>query len=571
MANNVPLSTEVPKIYVPSLSAKQIYVPHIKAKHLATPFKSTAIPRSVERRHVKDLGDIILGNPISGTRQLRETLEDEADWANYIPILNRIVGVGIMARERFLEPLSEGKPVTSLINTLESLGSSLDILANPVKSLIPLAGGGDSEDLLKSMGWLDDSYRETYQWNTGNFLVDFVGEIVSDPTNWLTLGGKSTLKLTGVTDDLLKMTDNSLIKTFGKGSDELISTLPKATKLNIISDAADDIVDSNGKIIKSLREHITEKKTRALIQRNKFTKGSKYYEEANRLFNIYDKMARLDKFDILEKELANLRMSKEFKWYNSITKAIKLGENIDRAVMTATEVVLPQIGLSHVFIKYGIVPGYETLHNKMVMDLKDYSLEDITKNPTKAIRYLKKNISLQDAILNNKTYSKMIDILNESNLEIDDIHDMWMTLYYDTPVVQRTNLVQLRQKFINKLIKEIPILKTFNVLLQQPVGSFALTKEQLDVLNKYKLTIKTISEFIDNVMARGTTMVEVDTLVPKIYKQGVDNTNTLFKKRHIDEYKAIKEVLDERLAFDIRTNRTTMEGLVDATVKLENS
>ena len=572
MANNVHFSTQVPKIYVPSLSVPKLPAPRLWGKTLPTPFKSTVDYPGIERRHIKDLGDVWLGNPITGTRQLRETLEDnDADWLVYVPILNRIAGTGIMVKERFLEPIAEGKPVTALINTLESLGSSLDILANPVKSLIPLAGGGDSEDLLKSMGWLEDSYRETYQWNTGNFLVDFVGEIVSDPTNWLTLGGKSVLSLTGVADDVLRMTDNALIKIFGTGSDELVSALPKATKLNIISNAADDIVDSNGKIIKTLREYITEKKTRALIQRNKFTIGSKHYEEANRLFNIYDSMARLDKFDLLEKELVNLRMSKEFKWYNSITKAIKLGENIDRAVMTATEVVLPQIGLSHVFIKYGIVPGYETLHNKMVMDLKDYSLEDITKNPTKAIKYLKKNISLYDAILNNRTYSKMIDILNESNLEIDDIHDMWMTLYYDTPVVQRTNLVQLRKKFINKLIKEIPTLKPFNILLQQPVGSFTLTKEQLDILSKYKLTIKDISNFIDSIMARGTTMVDVDTLLPKIYKQYVDNTYELFKKRHIDEYKAIKEVLEEQLAFDIKTNRTTMEGLVDATVKLENS
>jgi hypothetical protein len=242
------------------------------------------------------------------------------------------------------------------------------------------------------MGWLDDSYRETYQWNTGNFLVDFVGEIVSDPTNWLTLGGKSTLKFTGVADDVLRMTDGALTKAFGKEADELITTLPKATKLTIISDAADDIVDPNGKIIKSLREHITDKKARALIQRKKFTKGTIHYEEADKMFKTYSKLARLDKFDKLEKELANLRMNKAYKWYSSINKAIKIGEATDRAIMTATEVVLPQIGFSHVLIKYGIIPTYQRLHNKMVMDLKDYPLEDIMKNPTKAVKYLKENI-----------------------------------------------------------------------------------------------------------------------------------------------------------------------------------
>ena len=572
MANNVPLSTDVPKIYVPSLSAKQIYVPHIQAPHLAAPFKSTAIPRTAERRHVKDLGDIILGNPITGTRQLQHTLEDyDQDWVKYVPLLNRIVGVGLMAKERVLQPLAKGESGKIIINTLESLGSSLDILANPIKSLIPSAGGGDTKDLYKSMGWLDDSYRETYQWDTGNFLVDFIGEVVSDPTNWLTLGGKSVLKSTSVTDDVLKMTDNALIKTFGKDADELVTQLPKHTKLTIISDAADDIVSKDGKIVKSLREHITDKKSRALIQRKKFTKGSKHYEEADKMFRIYSRMARLDKFDVLEKELANLRMSTEYKWYSSINKAIKVGESIDRAVMTATEVVLPQIGFSHVFIKYGIIPAYQLLHNKMVMDLKDYPLEDIMKNPTKAIKYLKENVGLHDDIANKQTYLKMVRVLKDSGLEVKKIHDMWMTLYYDTPVAQRTNLVQLRKRFINRLIKEVPILKTFRELIHQPANSFVLNGEQLAILNKYKLTIKDIADFVDSVMARGTTMVDVDTLVPKIYKQGVDALYDLFKKRHVDEYKAIKEVLKERLEFDIKTSKTTIESLVNATAKLEKS
>ena len=572
MANNVPLSTDVPKIYVPSLSAKQIYVPHIKAPHLDAPFKSTAIPRSAERRHVKDLGDIILGNPITGTRQLQHTLEDyDQDWVKYVPLLNRIVGVGLMAKERVLQPLAKGEPGAIIINTLESLGSSLDILANPIKSLIPSAGGGDTKDLYKSMGWLDDSYRETYQWDTGNFLVDFIGEVVSDPTNWLTLGGKSVLKLTNITDDVLKMTDNALIKTFGKDADELVTQLPKHTKLTIISDAADDIVSKDGKIVKSLREHITDKKSRALIQRKKFTKGSKHYEEADKMFRIYSRMARLDKFDVLEKELANLRMSTEYKWYSSINKAIKVGESIDRAVMTATEVVLPQIGFSHVFIKYGIIPAYQLLHNKMVMDLKDYPLEDIMKNPTKAIKYLKENVGLHDDIANKQTYLKMVRVLKDNGLEVKKIHDMWMTLYYDTPVSQRTNLVQLRKRFVDRLIKEIPILKTFREFIHQPANSFVLNGEQLAILKKYKLTIKDIADFVDSVMARGTTMVDVDILVPKIYKQGVDALYDLFKKRHVDEYKAIKEVLKERLEFDIKTSKTTIESIVNATTKLEKS
>ena len=134
MANNVHFSTQVPKIYVPSLSVPKLPAPRLWGKTLPTPFKSTVDYPGIERRHVKDLGDIWLGNPITGTRQLRETLEDnDTDWLVYVPLLNRVVGTGLLVKERALEPLMEGKPGVAFINTLESFGNSLDILSNPVK------------------------------------------------------------------------------------------------------------------------------------------------------------------------------------------------------------------------------------------------------------------------------------------------------------------------------------------------------------------------------------------------------------------------------------------------------
>ena len=73
---NVPLSIGVPKLYVPSL-----YVPHLKDKQIKVPHllapgdAGVRIPKRT-RLHAKDLGDLVLGNPITGTRQLQHTLED---------------------------------------------------------------------------------------------------------------------------------------------------------------------------------------------------------------------------------------------------------------------------------------------------------------------------------------------------------------------------------------------------------------------------------------------------------------------------------------------------------------
>lgn len=199
---NVPISTSysglnTPSLSVPTLNAPTLNAPTLNAPTLNVPgLKLRNNPNAIKpNQHVVDLGDLILGDPITGTKQLTDTLKDNGyDNLVYAPLLNRIVGLGLSVDERFWHPIFSGKPGVALVNTLETAGNSLDLLANPVKSLMPWAGGGTAADFLKSMGWLEDEYRQVYQWDTGNVVVDFVGEVISDPTNWATLGGKQVVK-----------------------------------------------------------------------------------------------------------------------------------------------------------------------------------------------------------------------------------------------------------------------------------------------------------------------------------------------------------------------------------------
>ena len=94
---NTPLSKDVPHIYVPSFSVPHLKVPKLYVPHISTPGKGSFTP--AERRHVKDLGDIILGNPITGTRQLTETLEDN-NAANLIgnTVMSRLAGLGYVPK-----------------------------------------------------------------------------------------------------------------------------------------------------------------------------------------------------------------------------------------------------------------------------------------------------------------------------------------------------------------------------------------------------------------------------------------------------------------------------------------
>ena len=94
---DIPLSVAVPQIYVPSLSVPQIYVPQIEVPHIKVPGAVTVRPIETRSEHVKDLGDLILGNPITGTEELHDTLVDNGFGAvEWVPILNRVVGLGLM-------------------------------------------------------------------------------------------------------------------------------------------------------------------------------------------------------------------------------------------------------------------------------------------------------------------------------------------------------------------------------------------------------------------------------------------------------------------------------------------
>ena len=74
MATNTSFSRGVPQLTVPSLSAKHLEPKHINAKHLYVPGKAFMSKNKPVRQHVKDLGDLLLGDVFAGTKQLQNTL-----------------------------------------------------------------------------------------------------------------------------------------------------------------------------------------------------------------------------------------------------------------------------------------------------------------------------------------------------------------------------------------------------------------------------------------------------------------------------------------------------------------
>ena len=115
-----------------------------------------------------------------------------------VPVLKTIAAVAAIPAvpaaidvtvEKGIKPIIAGKPKEAGLNMLMNLGETMDYAANPVKGLI-LEG---PEGFVKGTG-LGSEGRVNYDYDTGSFITDMLLELVTDPMNWIDLGGGAILK-----------------------------------------------------------------------------------------------------------------------------------------------------------------------------------------------------------------------------------------------------------------------------------------------------------------------------------------------------------------------------------------
>lgn len=510
MANNVHFSTQVPKIYVPSLSVPKLPAPRLWGKTLPTPFKSTVDYPGIERRHVKDLGDIWLGNPITGTRQLRETLEDnDTDWLVYVPLLNRVVGTGLLVKERALEPLMEGKPGVAFINTLESFGNSLDILSNPVKSLMPWTGGGSSTDLLKSMGWIEDSYREVYQWNTGNFALDIIGETISDPLNWISYGQKQAVKLG--TDSLAELTTN-ITKVLSRNIDEVgMSLIKDETIAELAADVATKSADDTTKVIENFIDNINRSK-QLLI--NELTKTNFKYKDLDLIRNqIKSLTLSSNQIDDITQSIVNLRLANKYSWYKSIVKTLQYGKDFDEFLLKAAFGTSPMLGVPKLI--------YDKIKDPFLRPMLQKIRLRRTNNLTKPVRHLV--TELKDDIkyirTNNKayyknTYALFNDIMKDYDISVDDLINWYVKKLHNTDPINFTE-ESFNNEFKKYLLKRMPKLEAL-------VNPYSLNKNLDYIVAGVKETAQVkgiLPEQLDEFISGIENCSLVEFLMTELYTQ----------------------------------------------------
>ena len=277
----VPI-TELPKTILPTMEVLKTVVPRTKVPRVSnTPLYSTRYNRTNQQvspfsdyndpTQINSLADVIWDTLYRNDNLKRRDfgiLSDIGDWD--IPLISNlsrtVTGVADLAINTVIEPIKQGNIAAAGINTLVNLGESLDILASPVKGLI-LDG---PEGLVKgSVG------RVNYDFDTGNWLIDMLAEVVVDPFNWISFGGKAAVS-GGIKSVLVSSIDDVAQAAGTKVFKETIEEASKAgLKKKLITYASRELLDSQGRLITRNIDKIADSLLRAI---NRL--GADYFDDA---------------------------------------------------------------------------------------------------------------------------------------------------------------------------------------------------------------------------------------------------------------------------------------------------
>lgn len=419
-----PMLKTVPQIYVPSLSVPKINAPKVRAPIPKVPYKGNYTPEP--HQHIKDLGDILLGNPLTGTKQLQMQLRDAGleRWI-YVPIINRIIGTGLAAYERGVKPVIEGKPGVALVNYLETAGNTLNILSNPVKSLFSSAGGGSGNDFLRSMGWMDNEYRKIYQFNTGNFIADLALETITDPLTYISFG-TSAAASSGAKETASAMTELStetLTKAIGKeAATEVMKEIDENAIRKIIQELGVKALDNPDAFYAMIQSQLTARELNlsTLIAGMSESSAEKIANQ-NLLHNVLQAKDLLTKQQIAN-ELAALRFTDGYKKFMAATKISKARDILNQSA----NLIVPTGMVTGLFMERIIKPQFKAIWKKTISMLKNYDINDLMKRPNFVLAEAQEYLKTRYSAFNRNTANIMINadnavahlyaIMNEASL-----------------------------------------------------------------------------------------------------------------------------------------------------------
>lgn len=100
--------------------------------------------------------------------------------------LNMLTAGADLLWRRTILPIANGRWDIAGLNLLTNLGETLDVVANPIKALVK-----EGIAAVPSALGIGAQGRRNFDMDTGNLVADIGLEILLDPLNWVSLGGKA--------------------------------------------------------------------------------------------------------------------------------------------------------------------------------------------------------------------------------------------------------------------------------------------------------------------------------------------------------------------------------------------
>lgn len=464
--------------------------------------------RGYEDRRYKEptnLGHLILGDFLLGSREVEDILhKHNLDTIADIPFVNRLVAAGLMSKRRFFDPFKEGRPWNAGINLAQTLGESLDILANPIKAAMPWAGGGSLGDVANALG-LDGDYIRHYQWNvkTGSGVADLavnlVGEILSDPLVVAGLVGKIPSKVVGET--VSEVTEASLRRQITK----------------VGAQVSDDVITHN-----------TRKVTRAILKQaddlHYLKRKPNPKEFFEKLMNNVARDLGLDTTSLMS-DLNTVTASQAYKSYESIAKVRGVIRRADRAVMAAAQWTTPIGPIKELYRIGSPIFKAKADHANALRDLVDP--QKFLDDPVGALAVVETGLKEHTMKLHSTRINSWIRYFKMQGVDIsyDELYALYKQVLQNTKASDRI-LSEVAIAFRNKLaqlIKQLnpseEVIQNLNVFIENELPTFLETVQDSAVLmvqledNTANLIFNTIKEGVDELASTKSTVTGRSLLI----------------------------------------------------------
>lgn len=529
-SRNAWSSAQVQPISIGTIGSK-LTMPKVQIKDY---FKPNIPLKTLDKKRAKSLSDVVLGGPM-GTLELRNTFDkyDVPDTLRAVPVMNKLIGAALLVNDNTIDPIAKGKYNEAIVNNLSAIANDFDILANPVKSLLPVAGGGHEGDFLSSLG-LGDTYRKTFQWDSGSFVLDMIGETLSDPMTYITLGlgkGAST-----TADDVINLTKENLAKTYGE---QFVKTkLTDKEILNLIKEqglqASKQTTAQN--IITKTNDYLKELKT----QLRTVKRGTKEYQELKELINkVYDITAS-DATNLinLNRAVAQVKNTKIFAQYETISKALNTVQKAQKAWGTAVYAAAPMIGAPMALLKEGS-RVINHLRNKRIAKLKDYDFEANLEAFSKAIEQMDKTDTTTwlASNVNKDWFINLNKLLAGSSITVEDLIPLYKKIYRSIEPGKRTSDM-LRTEFIYQ-VSNLILSKDKDNLIKEATKIFGK-----DIVNmQLTETDNILSDAFNNIAEFTNMLIETDSIAQEMIEYA-NNKAVRQQLKHVEYGSALQDLID---------------------------